>query len=88
MLNAQERNLPGTWTIAQRWPLWLPALVAAFYPYLLDAFHLLVKNDGAVTLELCCLQFSPYRRWACTSPAASTAAVLTTSAPAVWRYCW
>lgn len=51
MLNAQERSLPATWTIAQRWPLWLPALVAAFYPYLLDAFHLLVKSDGAVTLE-------------------------------------
>lgn len=52
MLDAQARGLAGrsgTWSMTQRWPLWLPPLIAAFYPYLLDAFHLLVKSDGAIT---------------------------------------
>lgn len=52
MHDAHARSLPasaGTWPLAQRWPLWLPALVAAFYPYLLDAFHLLVKQEGGIT---------------------------------------
>lgn len=52
MLDAHARGLPsspGTWPLLQRWPLWLPPLIAAFYPFLLDAFHLRVKADGAVT---------------------------------------
>ncbi|WP_252271633.1 hypothetical protein [Pseudomonas subflava] len=48
MLDVSESLTPRS-TLAQRWPLWLPPLIAAFYPYLLDAFHVLVKGEGHIT---------------------------------------
>ena len=45
-------NMPDAWPLpnASRWPLWLAPTIAAFYPYLLDGFHLLVTRTGTIGL--------------------------------------
>ncbi|MEE4463019.1 hypothetical protein V2S84_13075, partial [Azotobacter chroococcum] len=50
------------WTrsIAERWPLWLPPLIAAFYPYLLDDFHLLVARTGIINLSAALLLLAAF----------------------------
>ncbi|SFW32997.1 hypothetical protein SAMN03159511_2412 [Pseudomonas sp. NFACC19-2] len=45
-------KMSAAWTssIANRWPLWLAPVIAAFYPYLLDVFHLSVTSAGGIDL--------------------------------------
>lgn len=54
------RSIAAQSTLAQRWPLWLPPLVAAFYPYLLDVFHRLVKSDGRISPEAALLLLAAF----------------------------
>lgn len=39
---------PSPATVLSKWPLWLPALIAAAYPFLLDGFHLMITSEGSV----------------------------------------
>ncbi|MGE8499838.1 MAG: hypothetical protein ACN6O6_20235 [Pseudomonas sp.] len=50
MTDANTVLSPAPWpaTALAKWPLWLPAVIAALYPFLLDGFHLLITGDGSV----------------------------------------
>lgn len=50
MPDANPLLSPTPWpaTRVAAWPLWLPAVVAAFYPFLLDAFHLMITGHAYV----------------------------------------
>ncbi|MGG2397816.1 hypothetical protein ACJRW5_12840 [Pseudomonas sp. SH1-B] len=55
-------STPDAWASpsVNRWPLWLAPTIAAFYPYLLDGFHLLVARSGVIDLAAALLLLSVF----------------------------